>query len=127
MRFKIFGHKNVLCLHKNTIEFTKEKELTKNGDCILGVSSDFKFDKKILSSKKIKVTITSDGATDSFEADVNPDFDDDKEIVFRKSYFVSKRTLGLNSTKAAIDIDRRIVDKLKDEKNFAKVIIETIL
>jgi len=34
------GHKNILSLHKKTIEITKESELTINGDCIIGTSAD---------------------------------------------------------------------------------------
>ena len=39
--FTVRGHNNVLALHKNTVEFTKDKELTLNGDCILGVDANF--------------------------------------------------------------------------------------
>ena len=31
------GHKNILSLHKKTIEITKDSQLTVNGDCIVGV------------------------------------------------------------------------------------------
>ena len=40
--FNIYGHKNILSLHQNSLEFTKDKDLTLNGDCIVGVNSDFK-------------------------------------------------------------------------------------
>ena len=33
------GHKNILSLHKKTIEITKDSQLTVNGDCIVGVNS----------------------------------------------------------------------------------------
>jgi len=33
------GHKNILSLHKKTIEITKDDELTVNGDCIVGTNS----------------------------------------------------------------------------------------
>ena len=56
MKFRIYGHKNMLAIHKNTLEFTKDKELTKRGDCIVGVNSDFKITKEILNAKKIKIT-----------------------------------------------------------------------
>jgi len=39
--FYCFGHENIQATHKNTIEFTKEDSLTKNGDCIVGVKADF--------------------------------------------------------------------------------------
>lgn len=126
MIFKIHGHKNVLCTHRNTIEFTKDKELTKNGDCILGVNADFKITKNVINAKKIKITLNSDGVVDSFTCEVNPDFEDDHEIVFRRSDFNSKRTLGFFADKAAIDIDRRIVEKLKAPDNSAEVRIEVL-
>ena len=126
-QFKIYGHKNVLCQHQNTIEFTKDKELTLRGDCILGVNADFNIDKKkLFQFKKIKVIIKTDIATDSFFADVNPNFDDEHELVFRKTNFHSKRTIGFYVTKTAYQIDKKIVDFLKDENHFADVIIEGI-
>ena len=39
--FHAFGHKNLLGTHKNTLEFTKDKNLTLKGDCIVGVNADF--------------------------------------------------------------------------------------
>lgn len=126
-QFKIHGHKNVLSLHKNTIEFTRDKELTLRGDCILGVSADFDIDKKkLFSFKKLKITIKCEKGADSFFADINPGFDDNHELVFRKSNFHSKRTLGFNVTKSAFDINRDIVEYLKDENNFASVLIEGV-
>ena len=34
------GHKHVLSLHEKTLEITKDKELTPQRDCIVGVNSD---------------------------------------------------------------------------------------
>lgn len=126
IKFNIFGHKNTLSTHKNTVEFTKDIDLTKNGDCILGVNSDFVIDKGILKFKKIKIIIICDNIKDTIICDVNPDFNNKHEIVIRKSGFLSDRTLGIYSDKAAIDIDRRIVDKLKDPEKKAEVIIEGV-
>ena len=39
--FFCFGHKNILAKHRNTLEFTKDKDLTLNGDCIVGVNANF--------------------------------------------------------------------------------------
>jgi uncharacterized protein len=126
MIFKIFGHINMLATHPTTLEFTRDLELTKRGDCIVGVNADFKITKEVLSAKKIKVTIACSGVSDYITADVNPDFSDMHEIVIRKSGFLSKRTLGINADKAAIDIDRRIIEKLKNPDNFALVKIEVL-
>ena len=42
LTFLAFGHKNITANHKTTLEFTKENSVTKKGDCIIGVNSDFK-------------------------------------------------------------------------------------
>ena len=40
-QFPCYGHENILSTHKTTIEFTKDSELTLDGDCILGIKADF--------------------------------------------------------------------------------------
>jgi hypothetical protein len=114
MKFKVFGHRNLLGTHKTTLEFTKDKELSKRGDCVIGVNSDFSDIKDILKFKKVKVKVKIDDLSDELTCDINSDFNDKREIVIRKSDFRSERTLGINADKAAIDIDRRIIEKLKD-------------
>jgi len=122
--FNIHGHKNVLGTHKNTIEFTKEYDLTLNGDCILGVKADFDLDElKTLVKKysKIKIIITVEDLIEEITADINKEFSDEHEIVIRKSNFLSDRTLGINASKAVLDLDRKLVDKLKNPKVIGKV------
>jgi len=124
--FHVYGHKNLLASHKNTLEFTKDKELTLNGDCILGVNSDFELSsiKEFIKGKeKFIVEIEVDGVKDNFECLVNPLFDDSEEIVFRLGEFASPRTLGLRSTKAAKHINREIVEKMKKDGKKMKVIL----
>ena len=35
-----FGHENIQALHPSTLMFTKEKHLSKNGDCIIVVAAN---------------------------------------------------------------------------------------
>ncbi|HUT17100.1 MAG TPA: DUF371 domain-containing protein, partial [Acidobacteriota bacterium] len=35
-----YGHKNIQATHKTTLEFTKDKHLSKKGDCIVAVAVD---------------------------------------------------------------------------------------
>jgi uncharacterized protein len=119
--FSCFGHENILALHSNTLEFTKDSELTKNGDCIIGVKSDF--DSGELArfadenkSNKINCKITSDNLHDEFSFFLNPDFSNEHELVIRIGEFKSKRTLGIKSDKAACNINRELVRKIKDKK-----------
>ena len=121
--FYIKGHENVLSEHRTTLEFTSEKELTKRGDCILGVSAsrtmkDFSDEFKSVLRERgstLKVKIIAGAVTDTVRAMGHPDltFEDDEVMIIRKGSFVDERTLAVNSDKSAIDIDRRIVEALK--------------
>jgi hypothetical protein len=124
MIFTIQGHKNVLSTHKNTIEFTKDSELTLRGDCILGVNADFDYSELMELVKKfskIKVVINVGDLQEELIAFINKKFDDEHEIVIRKTDFLSKRTLGTKADKAAIDLDRMLVEKLKNPNTNGKV------
>jgi len=125
--FSAYGHPNITAKHKTTLEFTKDKELTKRGDCIIGVNSDFDFKKlkdfiKDKKDKRIKITIKTNNLTQTINCELNKDFNDKKEIVIRKSDFVSKRTLGIKANKACVDLNKKLVNKLKDNK--LKIFIE---
>ena len=122
MEFFIYGHENISAKHKTTIEFTKDKEVSKKGDCILGVNADFSFSeiKRLLKKKEIKIKI----GNFIVKAEVNPGFNDKKEIVIRKSGFISGRTLGINADKASIDLSRKLVKKLKNPEEKIKVVIK---
>ncbi|MBT5490912.1 DUF371 domain-containing protein, partial [bacterium] len=122
--FFIFGHSNTLCTHKNTIEFTKDSSLSKKGDCILGVNADFDFDKLmefIKNKENCKCIIEVNGIKEEINFIVNKEFNSMKEIVIRRSQFTSVRTLGIRADKVAVDVDRRIVEYLKNPKNKASV------
>lgn len=130
--FSSFGHKNILSAHKTTIEFTKDRELTLNGDCIIGVNSDFDTLKlkdfiKFLAKnkiKKIKITLNADGLEEDIICDINKDFSSDHEIVLRKSDFLSERTLGINANKAAADLNENLIKKIKSKSQ--KINIKTV-
>lgn len=114
--FTSYGHPNITATHKTTIEFTKDKNLTKRGDCIVGVNSDFslnKLKKIVRKNKKIKIVIQTDNLKEEINGILNPDFDDDKEMVIRKSDFISKRTFMIKADKACSDLNRELVNKLK--------------
>ena len=122
--FNISGHKNILGTHKNTIEFTKDSELTLKGDCIIGVKADFNLSElKALVKKysKIKIIILVDNLVEEINAVSNPEFNDEHEIVIRKTAFISGRTLGIKADKAIRDLSRDLINKLKKPDAIGKV------
>lgn len=127
MIFSINGHENLLGTHKTTLEFTKDKHLTLNGDCIIGVNANFSYEDLISlvkSKNRIKIILKVDDLVEEINCGVNKNFCDEHEIVIRKSDFISDRTLGINADKAAIDIDRGFIDKLKNSES--KGVVEII-
>ncbi len=127
IRFCVRGHINLLSTHKNTIEFTKDTDLSMEGDCIVGVQADFDallLKEFIRKASGIKITIRIAGLSDEITAIANKEFDDEHEMVIRKSDFISNRTFAIRADKAAIDLDRRLIEKLKNPGTIAEVIID---
>lgn len=132
-KIEAFGHENILCTHKTTLELTKVNTLTKKGNCIIGInatkacydlSSTLK--DKIVNGKKIKVTLRIDDIQDSFYGFGNKELRllDKDDIVFRKSSYVSDRTILINCTKSSSEIDRELIERLKVPGKKLSIIFE---
>ena len=124
MNFKIMakGHENVLSLHKSTFEITKDKDLSLSGDCIIGLDidksmEDFpnEFKEKLANDDtKVIVELKTPNASDTIEGFGHHDLSlsHPTDIVCRKSTFVCSRTLMIKSNKAAIDLNRDLINDL---------------
>lgn len=125
------GHKNVKSTHKTTFEFTKETNLTKNGNCIVAVestmaASDLPVEFKDAARKenaRITVTIEADELKEVVKANGSPqlEFTHPTDLVVRKSDYTCGRTLAIRADKASIDFSRELVEKLQDPKQVVKV------
>ena len=125
--FRCFGHKNITSSHKNTLEFTKDKDIGKIAHCIIGVNADFSLDKlkeAIKDKEKIRITIEADNIKDKIDCIPNKDFGDNREIVIRISDFVSERTLGIRADKASKDIKKELKEKLTNPNQEITIKIE---
>ena len=118
-----YGHENVKATHRSTLEITKEDYLTPRGDCIICIKAskalrdlDEKIKEALKSGKKVKIRITVDGIVDELEAfgDSRLSFESDFSMVIRKSDYVDGRTLAIKANKAAKDIKRELIEKLKN-------------
>ncbi|MBY8983792.1 MAG: DUF371 domain-containing protein [Candidatus Lokiarchaeota archaeon] len=118
-----WGHENILCTHRSTIEITKETNLTMRGDCVLAVgaskacldlTADFKH--KIKNGKKFKVKLEVDDIQDFFYGFGNKDLKllDKSDVVFRKSAFICDRTVLINCSKSSKELSRELISKLEN-------------
>ena len=130
-----YGHENILASHQTTFEITRDKTLSKKGNCIIAVSAnkamvdlDSEF-KKRLQTNKAKVTILLEvgNLSEKICAFGHPSltFLDPTELVIRKSDYMCDRTFAIKADKAACDMSRTFIKKLKDSAQ--KIRISLIL
>ncbi|MDR2873621.1 MAG: DUF371 domain-containing protein [Methanobrevibacter sp.] len=129
------GHENISSKHNTTFEITKDKDMTVNGDCIIGVSSnksmtDFsdEFKKKIATDNAvIKVELSTTNAHDEIIGYGNSKLtlNHPIDIVCRKSFYICSRTLMIKSNKASADLDRNLIIDLKNKEDLnIKIIVK---
>lgn len=129
--FLAFGNKNVQATHKSTLEFTKDMHLSRNGDCIVATASSKAINdltrefKESLQKPNARLTvlIEAGGIEEKIHANGSPRLvlSHPTDVVVRKSDYVCSRTLAVRADKAACDLSRELVEKLKDPKQEAKI------
>lgn len=125
------GHKNILAMHKTTFEITKEANLSKKGNCVIAVSADKALDdlslefKENLHMKDSKVTILIEAGeiAETVNASGDPSLilTHPSDIVVRKSNYICNRTLAIKSDKAACDLSRTLMEKLRSPNQRVKI------
>lgn len=125
------GHPNVSATHRTTLEITTREDLTIRGDCIVAVCAD-KGAKQLSESfkelaKKENSTITMilkvNNQTETIKGQGSPHltFTHPHDIVARKSTYHSDRTIMIKANKAALDLNRELVQKLKDPQTKVEI------
>ncbi|MGD0644599.1 MAG: DUF371 domain-containing protein [Candidatus Bathyarchaeia archaeon] len=129
------GHENIKALHPSTLMFTREKHLSKTGDCIVAVAADkvvvdlnpeFK-DKLKRPNAKLTILIEAGGLIEQINAFGSPKLilAHPTDMVIRKSDYICNRTLAIHADKSANDLSRELVKKLKNPQQ--KVNIRLVL
>lgn len=130
-----FGHPNVSAKHRTTLEVTKDSEISKRADCIIGVNaskgvSEIPEDAKIAlrngAKVEVEITLPEYGLKEILQGFGSPemDFSHPRDIVIRKSGFVCGRTLLIHSNKSAKDLSREFVKLLKDKKTELRLLFK---
>ncbi len=124
--FNAYGHQNVIGEHKTTVELTSEDFLTHRGTCIVGVRADMTLNEldieikrlALLTTTKIVLKMIVDGVVEEVTGTggAGLTYSDTTSMVTRTSAYVCGRTLMINADKAASDLSRDFVEKLKDNK-----------
>ncbi len=126
-----YGHENIQATHKTTLEFTKDKHLSKKGDCIVAVAADkaltdlsaeFKENLRKPHAKLI-ILIEADGVIDQVNAHGSPQLilSHPTDMVIRKTDYICNRTLAVHADKAAQDLSKALVEKLKTPQQKVKI------
>lgn len=126
-----YGHENIQATHKTTFEVTKEAQLSRKGDCIIAVSAnktmtDFSSEFKENLRKenaKIAIRIEAGDIVEVVNAFGSPQLilAHPTDMVARKSSYICNRTLAIQADKAACDLSRKLVEKLKNPKQRVKI------
>ena len=126
-----YGHENIQATHKTTLEFTKDTHLSRKGDCIVTVAADkavtdlsAEFKQKLrMPHAKLIITIEADRITQQVNAHGSPQLilSHHTDMVIRKSDYVCSRTLAVRADKAAQELSRKLVEKLKNPKQKVKI------
>jgi hypothetical protein len=126
-----YGHENIRATHRTTLEFTKDKHLSKKGDCIIAVAADKaladlspKF-KECLRKPNAKLTILIEagGIAEQVQAYGSQQLilSHPTDAVIRKSDYICNRTLAVRADKAANDLPRELVEKVKNPQQQVKI------
>jgi len=125
----------VLGNHQTTLEITKDSEISRRADCIIGVEANkacvdlhWVLVEHIRSRGKLRFVIKVKQHNFVFYGSGNSDLQltDPREMVFRKSDFVSSRTIALRCDAAAIDLPREMIRLLQDPNTIGAMQIDAI-
>lgn len=125
------GHENVQSTNRTTFEITKDEHLTKRGDCIIAVGAtkgaadlNSKFKEAARTEHaRILITIEADGEIEAVNAWGNPQltFTHPTDLVVRKSDYICGRTLAIHGDKAAKDLSKKLIEKIRNPNQKVKI------
>lgn len=133
-RIVAFGHQNILAIHPSTLMFTKDKNLSKNGDCIVAVGADKALADLSLEFRdalrkpnaKLTILIEAGGLIQEIGAAGSPKLilTHPIDMVIRKSDYISDRTLAINADKSSDDFPRLFIEKLQNPWQEVKITLK---
>lgn len=129
MEFIAYGHSGIEGTHKGILEFTQKTAVIPKGQSVIGTRANF--DPEAISaltqiSKKLKLTIKVRNYTEEIIGDANQGFIPGSDIIVRKGPQMSPSTLLINANKAARDLNRKMIELLKNPEEKIIVTLERL-
>jgi uncharacterized protein len=131
--FLVKGHPNISSRHRTTLELTKDPEIGKTADCIIGVGSHVSMNdipEEIIQAIRIDKTLVTlrletENAVDEVKGYGHPELtlDHPTDMVSRKSDYKCSRTIMINANKAACDLKKELIKDLIASKLLRVTII----
>ncbi|MCS7102434.1 MAG: DUF371 domain-containing protein [Candidatus Korarchaeum sp.] len=120
-----YGHPNVRATHKTTMQVTKDEEISRRADCVIGVRAN----KSVADlSEALRVHLIEGGDVLIVISVFDQEFklyaqgskdlrlSHPKDSVIRKSDYVDERTLVIRATASSRDLPRGMVKRLRDPR-----------
>lgn len=114
VRLTAVGHPDVTARHAKTLELTGEPGITARASCVLGVRAGPLPGELGRLRGRVRLTLAAGEETASVEGEVNPRYASAERLVVRRSDRLDPDTLLVNATAGAADLDRALVDRLRD-------------
>lgn len=120
--FTVRGHPNVKATHKTTLEVTADEHLTPRGDCIIAVGAPHgtkglpqPLKDALKHGWRACLTICTPTICDTVCGWGSPDLQlsDPARIIIRKSTYIEPATLLVKAQKSARDLDRSLIQQLR--------------
>ena len=127
------GHQMIKATHPTTLMITKDREVGPRGDCIVAVAADKAvadldrtFKKSIKAGGPVKITFKVGDVLVVARGSGHPDLtlSNKTDIVVRKSAYTCGRTVAIGADKAAADLPRDFVSRLRNPLSDVQVSIE---
>ena len=129
------GHPLVIGNHPTTFEVTAEDHLTKNGNCIIGIAADkgcaglsAAFKRVLANDDAVLITrLSSMDVTVEVKSHGSLRFtlDHPTDMVWRRSFFVCGRTIGILSDHVAADLPKTLIATLAAGKEMTVTLTAT--
>lgn len=120
-----YGHPNIRATHRTTMQVTKDEEIGRRADCIIGVRADKSVMdlneavKKHLMEGGEVLLVISVGDHEfrlSAQGSRGLKLSHPKDSVIRKSDYIDERTLVIRATASSSDLPRGMVKLLRDAR-----------